>query len=235
MRLSERVAIITGGSSGIGAAAAMAIAREGATVVLLARRLERLEEVAARVADNGGTAVVHAVDVSDTTRLTTVVEEVAAEHGRLDILVNNAGYGYWEAWSDADPDEWRREVEVNLLAPMYASRAAIPHMLAGGGGHVVNVSSMASRYPAPEGVGYVASKAGLNSFSESTLSALNRRGVKVTLIETGEAATEMQTDDDIASMRMLEADDVAEAIVFALTRPSRVCINTIQMFAPKDP
>ncbi len=235
MELDNMVAAVTGASSGIGAATAVALARHGATVTLVARRIDRLEAVAREVEEAGGTAHVFPHDVRDGAGLALAIDESAEQRGGLDILVNNAGYGYWERTADADPEQWRKEVEVNLLAPMFATSAAVRHMIAAGGGHIVNVSSLASRGPAPAGAGYAASKAGLNIFSESVLVDLNRQGVKVTLIETGEVATEMQSAQDIASMNMLDARDVADAILYAVTRPTHVCINNIQMFSPKAP
>lgn len=233
MNLEDRAVVVTGASSGIGAAVSVEVARRGATVGLIARRLDRLQGVAREVEAAGGGAHVFDVDVRDSERLTRAIDDFAERQGRLDVLVNNAGYGYWERVADADPDEWRKEVEVNLIAPMYATRAALAHMLAAGHGHIVNVSSMASRGPTSHGAGYAASKAGLNILSESVLVDLNRQGIKTTLVETGEVATEMQTPDDIASMKMLDATDVADAIVYALTRPDHVCVNDIQLFAPK--
>jgi len=233
MNLDDRVVVVTGASSGIGAAVSVEVARRGATVGLIARRLDRLERVAREVEAAGGVAHVFEVDVRDSARLTRAIDDFAGQQGRLDVLVNNAGYGYWERVADADPDEWRKEVEINLIAPMYATRAALTHMIAAGHGHIVNVSSMASRGPTSHGAGYAASKAGLNIFSDSVLVDLNRQGIKTTLVETGEVATEMQTPDDIASMKMLDATDVADAIVYALTRPDHVCVNDIQLFAPK--
>jgi NADP-dependent 3-hydroxy acid dehydrogenase YdfG len=232
MELEGSVAAVTGASSGIGAATAIALARDGASVALLARRVDRLEAVAADIERAGGVAQVVPVDVRDGALLTEAIDEVAYRCGRLDILVNNAGVGYWERTVDANPADWRHEVEVNLVAPMFATSAAVPHMLARGAGHIVNVSSLASRGPGPSWAGYAASKAGLNIFSESVQADLRGNGIKVTLVETGEVATEMQTDDDIASIPMLLADDVADAILFALTRPGHVCIADIQMFAP---
>jgi len=235
MEFDNCVAVVTGASSGIGAATAIALARHGATVALIARRIDRLESVARDVEHAGGTAHVIPQDVRDGAGLARAIGETAERYGRLDILINNAGFGYWERTADADPEQWRNEVEVNLLAPMFATSAALVHMIAAGAGHIVNVSSLASRGPAPEGAGYAASKAGLNVFSESVLVDLNRQGIKVTLLETGEVATEMQSEQDIASINMLAADDVADAIMFVLTRPSHVCITDIQMFSPKAP
>jgi NADP-dependent 3-hydroxy acid dehydrogenase YdfG len=231
MKLGGSVAAVTGASSGIGAATAVALARDGASVALLARRVDRLEAVAADIARAGGNAQVVPVDVRDGELLSEAVDEVARRWGRLDILVNNAGVGYWQRTVDANPADWRHEVEVNLVAPMFATSAAIPHMLDRGSGHIVNVSSLASRGPGPSWAGYAASKAGLNIFSESVQADLRGNGIKVTLVETGEVATEMQSDDDIASMTMLLADDVADAILYALTRPRHVCVADIQMFA----
>jgi NADP-dependent 3-hydroxy acid dehydrogenase YdfG len=235
MEFDNSVAAITGASSGIGAATAVALARHGATVALIARRIDRLEAVAREVEEAGGTAHILPQNVRDGAGLARAIDETAERYGRLDILVNNAGFGYWERTADADPEQWRKEVEVNLLAPMFATSAALVHMIAAGAGHIVNVSSLASRGPAPYGAGYAASKAGLNIFSESVLVDLNRQGIKVTLLETGEVATEMQSDQDIASINMLDADDVADAIMYTLTRPAHVCINDIQMFSPKAP
>lgn len=233
MELDGHVSVVTGASSGIGAATAIALGRCGATVGLIARRVERLRTVAREVEQAGGTAHIVPVDVRDTAGLAEAIDDTAQRCGRLDILVNNAGYGYWVRTAEADPDQWRQEVEVNLLAPMFATSAALPHMVAAGTGHIVNVSSLASRGPAAYGAGYAATKAGLNIFSDSVLADLNRQGIRVTLIETGEVATEMQSDEDIASMKMLQPDDVADAILYALTRPMHVCVNDIQMFAPK--
>ena len=235
MEFDNSVAAVTGASSGIGAATAVALACRGATVALIARRIDRLEAVAREVEEAGGTAHILPQNVRDGAGLARAIDEVAERYGRLDILVNNAGFGYWERTADADPEQWRKEVEVNHLAPMYATSAALVHMIAAGAGHIVNVSSLASRGPAPYGAGYAASKAGLNIFSESVLVDLNRQGIKVTLLETGEVATEMQSDQDIASINMLDADDVADAIMYTLTRPAHVCINDIQMFSPKAP
>ena len=232
MELEGSVAAVTGASSGIGAATAVALAREGMTVALLARRVDRLEAVAADVERAGGIAQLVPVDVRDGELLTNAVDDVARRWGRLDILVNNAGVGYWERTVDANPADWRHEVEVNLIAPMFATSAAVPHMLARGAGHIVNVSSLASRGPGPSWAGYAASKAGLNIFSESVQADLRGNGIRVTLVETGEVATEMQSEAEIASMPMLLADDVADAILYAVTRPSHVCIADIQMFSP---
>lgn len=229
MQIEGRVALVTGASSGIGAATAMALAREGVFVALAARRVDRLQTLAADIERLGGRAQVIKTDMRDTTQVTGMVEDAMDRWGRLDILVNNAGVGYWEPVLEADPEEWRREVEVNLLAPMFATRAAVPAMVAQGGGHVVNVSSLAARFPGPGWAGYAASKAGLNMFSDSVLADLGERGLRVTLIETGEVATEMQSEEEQATMNMLRAEDVADAIVWALTRPVHVCVNSIQM------
>lgn len=229
MKISGRVALITGASSGIGAATAVALAKEGAFVALAARRNDRLLALADEIEQQGGQAQVITTDMRDTRQVTKMVETAIARWGRLDILVNNAGVGYWESVLNADPDEWRREVEVNLIGPMFATRAAVPAMVEQGGGHVVNVSSLAARFAGPGWAGYAASKAGLNIFSESVLADLGERGLRVTLIETGEVATEMQSEQEQAAMPMLRAPDVADVILFALTRPAHVCVNNIQL------
>lgn len=158
---------------------------------MIARRRDRLQEVARAIEVAGGAPHVFEVDARDSARLARAIDDFAVQQGRLDILVNNAGYGYRERVADADPDEWRTEVEVNLIAPMYATSAAVAHMIAAGHGHIVNVSSMASRSDITRGRVRAASKAGLNILSDSVLVDLNRQGIKTTLVETGEVATEM--------------------------------------------
>lgn len=231
MQLEGRAALVTGASSGVGAATAVSLARAGARVALAARRVERLRAVANDIESLGGQAQVIETDLRDTQQVTSMVEKAVARWGRLDILVNNAGVGYWDSVRDADPEDWRHELDVNLLGPMFATKAAIPTMVAQGRGHIVNVSSLAARHSGPAWAGYTASKAGLNMFSGSVLADLAESGLRVTVIETAEVATEMQSDEEIAAMSMLRAEDVAGAIIFALTRPDGVCVNNIQMIS----
>lgn len=234
MDLSERVALVTGASSGIGRATATALGEAGARVGLAARSEATLQTVVDEIEADGGEAVAIPTDVRDEEQVASMVETTCDVFGGVDVLVNNAGVGHWESIANADPDEWRREVEVNLLGVMNATRAAVPVMQDRGSGHVVNVSSMNARYPDPDWPGYTASKFGVNGFSEAILQDVRTDGIRVTVIEPGDVDTAMQTEETRAARRMLDPEDVADAVVFAVSRPDHVCVNDIQLL-PTEP
>ena len=230
-RLRDRVALVTGASSGIGWATARALAREGARVALAARRQDKLDELAAAIETDGGEALALAADVRDREQTVQMVERGHDAFGRLDILVNNAGVGYWERLGivDGDLDEWQDQIEVNLLGLMAGTHAAARRMAERGGRAHREVSSMGGRFPYPQIPGYVTSKAAVNTFSESSRRDLAQHGVRVTLVEPGEVATPMQPEEDLATKQMLTPEDVADAIVYAVTRPAHVCVNDIAL------
>ena len=238
-KLTGKVALVTGASSGIGEATALALAAEGASVALSARREDRLETLAARITDGGnGSAFVFVGDVSDEAQARDMVISANAHYGRVDILVNNAGVMLLGPLLDADTEDWRRMIGTNVLGLMYATHAALPLMKAQGAGHIVNVSSVAGR-TASKGSGvYNASKWGVGAFSESLRQEVCQDNIRVTLIEPGAVATELtehithgETKQSIqqwiASMTPLEAEDIAAAIVYAVTQPPRVNVNEI--------
>ena len=239
--LEGRKAVITGASSGIGEATAVALAREGAGVALGARRKDRLDELGKRITGDGGAATAYEVDVGDEEAARSFVEQAADEMGGLDILVNNAGVMLLGPVEGADTDEWRRMVDVNLLGLLYCTHAALPIMREGGGGHVINVSSVAGRN-ANFGSGvYNVTKFGVVAFSESLRqeAVISKSGVRVTCVEPGFVGTELQGHNEnpivvenIEKMReqigeVLSAEDIANAIVYAVGQPERVAINEI--------
>ena len=238
-RLEGRRAAITGASSGIGEATAIALAGEGARVALGARRQDRLEELVDRIRADGGTAHASAVDVTDEDAARSFVEGAAAEMGGLDVLVNNAGLMLLGPVAGADTEEWRRMIEVNLLGLLYCTHAALPIMAANGGGHIVNVSSVAGRQANAGTAVYNMTKWGVVGFSEALRQEALHSNVRVTCVEPGFVATELQGHnrnpvvvDAVNKMReqigeVLEAPDIAEAIVYALSQPNRVSINEI--------
>lgn len=237
-KLDSKVAIITGASSGIGTATAIALAEEGAQVVLAARRIERLNEVAQKIEALGGKALPIVTDVSDETQVNDLVQKVNTTLGRIDILVNNAGIGGLGTIEDSDPAEWRRQFDLNVLGLLYATHAVLPIFKAQGVGHVVNLSSVAGRITrAGMGV-YSATKWGVNAISEALRQEVHKDNIRVTIIEPGLVATEfIDNITDPAAKQALEArfkavtplqpEDIARAIAYAVTQPPHVNVNEI--------
>jgi NADP-dependent 3-hydroxy acid dehydrogenase YdfG len=240
--LDDSVALVTGASSGIGAETAVQLAAEGADVAVAARRRERLEDVASRIEATGSEALVVPTDVTEPEDVEAMISETVDELGGLDVLVNNAGVMLLESVEDADPENWRTMVEVNLLGLMDATKAALPHLR--DGGHVVNVSSVAGRVAGPTSSGYNATKFGVNAFTEAFRQEETENGVRTTLVEPGFVATELAEhipDEEIRErseqmteqMDVLQPEDVARSIVFAASQPEHVSVNEL-LVRPTD-
>ena len=237
--LSGQVAAITGASSGIGEATAITLARAGAAVSLAARRADRIEELAKRIESEGGRALAIETDVCDEAQANAFVTHTNEELGRLDVLVNNAGVMLLGPVVGADTNEWRRMIDVNLLGLLYCTHAALPIMGAQGSGHIVNVSSVAGRFATLGSAVYNLTKFGVNAFSEALRQEVTPANVKVTVVEPGYVATELQGHnthpmvlDAMEKMRQeigepLEAEDIAEAILYAVGGPQRVAVNEV--------
>lgn len=219
------MAVITGASSGIGAATAVACAREGMRVVLAARRPDRLAGVAADVRAAGGEARVVPTDVGDPQAVGALVDATVAGWGRLDVLVNNAGIGLLAAVEDTRATDFERLLRVNFLGAVYATLAALPHMRRQGGGHIVNVASVIGKRASPFRAAYVASKFALVGFSEALRMELRPAGIHVTCVCPVGTATEFFEAEEnrlgIPGRRgpVQPAERFARAIVAALRRP----------------
>lgn len=236
--LNGQVAVITGASSGIGEATAYALAREGARVVLSARRVDRLRGVAQRIHEQGGESLEVQTDVTDYAQAQHLVQAAREHFGKIDILINNAGVMLLGRLVDANIEDWQRMVNINLLGLMYTTHEVLPLMLEQGNGHIVNVSSVAGRV-ARMGAGvYNATKFAVGAFSESLRQEVTARHIRVTLIEPGAVNTELTdhiTDtaakQEAEQMRVtvhaLSSEDIADTIVFALTRPPYVSVNEL--------
>ena len=236
--LEGRVAAVTGASSGIGEATALALARAGAAVALGARRGDRLRDLAERIDAEGGRARPFEVDVADEASARAFVEGAHSELGRLDVLVNNAGVMLLGPVEGADTADWRRMVDVNLLGLLYCTHAALPLMREQGGGDVVNISSVAGRVARAGNGVYALTKFGVGAFSESLRQEAIASKIRVMLVEPGFVATELQSHnaapvrEAIDSMmdeigEVLSAEDIADAIAYAVSRPPHVSVNEI--------
>jgi len=232
--LHGKVALVTGASSGIGEATAVALARAGAAVALVARRKDRLAALASQIEDASGIAMALPADV--TTEPERIVERTLDHYGALDIVVNSAGVMLLAPVSEATADEWRRMIDLNLIALMTITRAALPHLRHGG--NVVNIASLAGRIANPNASGYAATKFGVVGFSEAVRREVYARGIRVTVIEPGIVATELGDHVENAAMKdnlrartaqlePLRAEDIAEAVHYAVTRPAHVSVNEI--------
>jgi clavulanate-9-aldehyde reducatase len=237
--LDGKVAVVTGASSGIGEATALALAREGASLVLGARREDRLAALAERIASDGGHAVPRAVDLADEDGARAFIQSARDELGGLDILVNNAGVMLLGPVADADTAEWRRMIEVNLLGLLWCTHAALPHLAEGGGGDIVNVSSVAGRRASAGAAVYNMTKFGVHAFSEALRQEALHSKVRVTVVAPGFVETELQghNTNPLVQQSMersreqigevLKAEDIANAIAYAVTRPAHVCVNEL--------
>ena len=237
--LEGTVALVTGASSGIGAATASALAAQGASVAVAARRRDRLEVVADGIRDQGGTALVLECDVTDEEQATGAVERTVSELGRLDTLINNAGVMLLGPVAGAPVREWQQMVELNVLGLLYCAHAALPYLLrAAEGGprqvaDMVNISSVAGRVARNGNGVYSLTKHGVGAFSESLRQEVTKRYVRVSLIEPGATATELVSHNRpevLASMRnqlgqTMTAEDIADAITYIVTRPRHVAVN----------
>jgi NADP-dependent 3-hydroxy acid dehydrogenase YdfG len=242
-RLRGTVALITGASSGIGAATALRLAHEGASVALVARRRDRLDQLAADIASRGGEALVVEADITDRDRAEQVVGETLDRFSRLDILVNNAGIMLLGTALHTRVGEWDRMVALNVEALLHVTHAAVPYLIDAAAtarrqvADLVNVSSTAGRTARPGSSGYNFTKFGLNGFTESLRQELLAERVRVSVIEPGTVATEL-TDhlDDLTraaarkqvdGIETLWPEDIADAIAYIVTRDRRVAVNEL--------
>jgi NADP-dependent 3-hydroxy acid dehydrogenase YdfG len=241
--LAGRVAVVTGASSGIGAAIARALATAGTHVALAARRADRLRAVQAELA--GVRSVVHPTDVTDAGQVEALMRAAAESLGPVDVLVCCAGVMYYTLMANVDLAQWEDTVDVNCRGLMLCIAAAVPGMVARGSGHVIAISSDAGRKVFP-GLGvYSASK----FFTEGLLQALRLEtagsGLRVTSVQPGNVATallDLSTDDEAlrrygapSGAKVLDPDDVAAAVINALSQPDHVAINEVLIEPSAEP
>ena len=248
--LAGTVALVTGASSGIGAATARALAEQGAAVALLARRADRLRDLAAEIEATGGAALAVPADVTDAEQVGSAVTTVIDKLGRLDTLVNNAGLMRTGDAADAPLNDWDDLVTVNIQGVLYATHAALPHMIAAaadsprGVADVVTVSSTAGRVARPNTAVYSLTKFGVNAFSEGIRQELIGKRVRVGIVEPGTVATEIfdhltaeaqeAFNKRTAGMVKLRPDDIADAVVYMVTRDRRVAVNEMLVRAAEQ-
>jgi NADP-dependent 3-hydroxy acid dehydrogenase YdfG len=242
---THRVALITGASSGIGAAIAAELGARGYHMALAARRRDALENVAAGIRTAGGGAIPLVCDVTDRASIETCVARTMLEFGRIDVLVNNAGVMHNGRITGADVDEWQAMIDVNLMGLMLMTHAVLPHMQAARAGHIINMSSVAGKIITVGNGVYNVSKWGVNVFSEALRKEVYTDDIKVTIVCPGVVDTELL--DKIANPQAranfaafaatldpLTAEDVARAVTYALEQPPHVSLNEIVLRPAKQ-
>ncbi len=242
--LTGTAALVTGASSGIGAATARRLAEHGASVALVARRRDRLEALAAEIDKAGGTTVVVEADISDRTQAEAAVQQAVGRFGRLDTLINNAGLMLLGPVVGADPEEWDRMIAINVKGLLYTTRSALPHLLQAAEqgprrvADIVNISSIAGRV-AWSGYGvYNLTKFGVNGFTESLRQEVTRRRVRVGVLEPGGVDTELGShnkpevrnamiDPFYRQTEVLAPDDIADGVAYMVTRRRHTAIGEL--------
>lgn len=236
--IKNKVAIITGASSGIGFATALALSKAGAKIAIGARRTDMLSELEKKIKENGGEVYSQKLDVTKKNECNSFVDNVLKKWGTVDILVNNAGLMPLSFFKNLKIDEWDQMIDVNIKGVLYCTGAVVTHMLENKSGHIINISSVAGRIVFPAGSVYCATKHAITAFSEGLRQELSvRKNIRVTCIEPGVVATELTntiTDESLQGfvenakkMESLQAEDIANAIVYAVESPNHVNVNEI--------
>lgn len=237
MNLSGKVAIVTGGTKGIGRAIAEALVRGGASVCISARHEDEVERAASELGDAGEGAVVGAVcDVRDYDEVRALFEHTVAELGGVDILINNAGIGLFGRVEELSPEDFRAVVETNLFGVFYCCREAIPQMKRRGGGYIINISSLAGVNAHPQMAAYNASKFALNGFSEALMQEVRHDRIKVSYIMPGSVNTHFGDEEPSAEKSwQLQPEDIAEVVIDLLNHPERSLPSRVEIRPSRPP
>jgi 3-oxoacyl-[acyl-carrier protein] reductase len=236
-KLTGKVALINGSTKGIGRAIAEDLVRAGAKVVVSSRTVADVEG-AAREVDGAGPGAAHGIpcDVRDPEACRRLVEETVERLGGLDILVNNAGLGRFATIQDMDPDDWEIQIRTNLDGVFHVSKAAVPHLIAGDGGWIFNIGSLAGRNAFSGGVAYNATKFGLTGMSEAMMLDLRDEGVRVTCIMPGSVNTHFfGGEPDPEGGWKLQAEDISRVVMDLLAFPDRALPSKIEIRPSRPP
>ena len=238
-----KVIVITGASSGLGEAAARRLSAEGATVVLGARRTERLASLSRELGTKGGKSLVVATDVTDRAQVQKLVDSAVETFGRVDVLINNAGVMPLSPLANLKVDEWDRMIDVNIKGVLYGIAAALPHMQRQKAGHIINVSSVAGHKVGPTFAVYSATKHAVRTLTEGLRMEVKPYNIRTTIISPGAVATELLngiSDPETAAANRayvakvaVPADSFARAVAFAISQPAELDINEI-LFRPTN-
>jgi NAD(P)-dependent dehydrogenase (short-subunit alcohol dehydrogenase family) len=225
---SGKVAIVTGAGRGIGAAIAHRLAELGASTVLCGRTREPLEHTAQAIARAGGKVDVQPTDVSDLRSVEKLAAHVESQFGRVDILVNNAAIGGFNGpLHQLAPEVWDQLLNINLRGVYYTIRSLVPLMIRSGGGHIINISSLAGKNPLPNGAAYAATKWGLNGLSYSVAEELRAHNIRVSVICPGSTNTQLTPHEGKDFSKMLQPEDVAHVVGMLVTQEKQSFVSEV--------
>ena len=236
--LTGKVAVVTGGSRGIGRAVARALLERGANVAITARTDATLSKADKELQPSvkGGALLGVRADVRKPDDVERAMKETIARFGGLDILVNNAGVGVFRAVAEMSIDEWHQIIDTNLSGVFYCTRAALPHLRARGGGWIINISSLAGKNSFPEAAAYCASKAGLNAFSEALMQEVRHDGIRVSYVMPGSVKTEFGGHASTGSEDWkLTPEDIAEVVTDLIAHPARSLPSRVEIRPARPP
>ena len=239
--IEGKIIVITGASSGLGAAAAQLLAQQGATLLLGARRIERIDALAHELSGkSGGRVLAVQTDVTDAAQVRRLVDEAVAKFGKIDVMLNNAGVMPLSPIDRYKIDEWDRMIDVNIKGVLYGIAAALPHMQKQKSGHIINVASVAGHTWFPTGTVYCGTKWAVRAISEGLRQEVKPYDIRTTIISPGAVATELLdsiSEPDVreeirkAALIAISADSFARMVAFAISQPDDVDVNEI-LFRP---
>jgi 3-oxoacyl-[acyl-carrier protein] reductase len=233
MNLKGKTAIVTGGTKGIGRAIAAALVEEGLSVCIASRKQSEIDTA---VRDLGGPTIGYVCDVREYDQVKSLIAHTVSELGGLDILVNNAGVGIFETVEETSAEKFRAVLETNLFGVFFACHEAIPELRRRGGGHIINISSLAGSNSHPRMAAYNASKFGLNGFSEALMQEVRHDGIKVSYIMPGSVNTEFGGDAPGAEKSwQLTPDDIAKVVVDLLHQDGRALSSRVEIRPSRPP
>ena len=236
--LEGKVAIVTGGSRGIGRAIAAALLQNGVHVAISGlnkERLEKAEAELARVATAGARVLMFAADVRDHLAVQSLVDETARRQGGIDIFVNNAGVGWFGSLESQGHDDWRRVMDTNVTGLFNCCKAVIPHLRRRGGGYIINISSLAGSNPFAGGVSYCASKAAADALSEALMQEVRHDGIRVSCIKPGSVNTDFMGLADPANEWKLRPEDIAQTVVDLVSHETRSLPSRVELRPSRPP